>query len=405
MTTTLEPGTTAAELTPSEVSLGGGSLLLIEDNPIDALRTMALIRSRVPDMSCRHVSTLADATPELLAAADCVLLDLTLPDAQDQEGLKEVLQRATDVPVVVLTGRDDPLTTGLESLRNGAQDFLTKGAIDAPALERAIRYAIERSGFQAQLAAAAVLSAANAVAAQTEATSTALVAASTQAGVQAAADAAAAAAATAIAAVDLSVASSAAADADAAAHAAVAGAAQVAAVAKAAADAAITAAGAAASAATASAALAGDATGTLAAEIKKQAAVTSTPATARTSDPAAAAMSDLAAAATSELAAAVTSDLAATADGDWAGRVLDRRELFIAIASALTGRGGAATGASAGLEARDLESQSAGLGNVGGQAVSRRAAGISVLILTVKLVVAVVILLAVILVITTGSAT
>jgi diguanylate cyclase (GGDEF)-like protein/PAS domain S-box-containing protein len=127
--------------------LGGGFVLLIEDNPIDALRTMALLRTGALNISCRHVSTLAEATPELLDAADCVLLDLSLPDAKDQEGVKEILHRSQGVAVVVLTGLDDP-EVGLESLRNGAQDYLTKDVVDTTTLERSIRYAIERRNYE-----------------------------------------------------------------------------------------------------------------------------------------------------------------------------------------------------------------------------------------------------------------
>src|SRR5580704_12071430 len=109
----LQGGSVSAEHEFVEQSVAGGSVLLIEDNPIDALRTMALLRRGAPDMSCRHVSSLAEATPDVLGAVDCVILDLNLPDAQEQEGLKEILQRATDVPVVVLTGNADPLETGM----------------------------------------------------------------------------------------------------------------------------------------------------------------------------------------------------------------------------------------------------------------------------------------------------
>jgi DNA-binding NarL/FixJ family response regulator len=260
----------------SDTPMSAGSLLLIEDNPIDALRTMALLRTRVPDMSCRHVSTLADATPELLAAADCVLLDLSLPDAQDQEGLKEVLQRATDVPVVVLTGLDDPLQTGLESLRNGAQDYLTKDSLDAAGLERSIRYAIERKGFQVDLNAAAIQSAADALLARHQATSTAALASTAETQVRSAATAAAAAATDARNAVELTVANAAVASAETAALAAVLGAAEVASTAQtaaiAAAEAAIAAAAALAADATASAATAREATRLLAAEIQTRAA-------------------------------------------------------------------------------------------------------------------------------------
>jgi len=147
MTTFVHQRSDPIAIFPSDGSRDGGSLLLIEDNPIDASRTMALLRSGALNMSCRHVRTLAEATAQLLAAADCVLLDLDLPDAKGQEGLRQVLNRQAGVAVVVLTGQDDPFRTGLQSIRNGAQDYLTKDSIDATTLERCIRYAIERKGY------------------------------------------------------------------------------------------------------------------------------------------------------------------------------------------------------------------------------------------------------------------
>jgi DNA-binding NarL/FixJ family response regulator len=147
MTTLVQQHQSSSGVWIPEGSTAGGSLLLIEDNPIDALRTRALLRARAPEMSCRHVGSLAEATVELLASSDCVLLDLNLPDAQDQEGLKKILHRAMGVPVIVLTGLDDP-KSGLESLRNGAQDYLTKDTLDAAVLERSIRFAIERKVFE-----------------------------------------------------------------------------------------------------------------------------------------------------------------------------------------------------------------------------------------------------------------
>jgi DNA-binding NarL/FixJ family response regulator len=355
MTTSLQESS-ASGAASSAGPVEAGSLLLIEDNPIDALRTMALLRSTVPDMACRHVSTLADATPELLAASDCVLLDLNLPDAQDQEGLKEVLQRATEVPVVVLTGLDDPMHTGLESLRNGAQDYLTKDDLNATMLERSIRYAIERKGFEAHLASAAVMGAAAAILAKGEAASTAAVTTAAEAEVRSAAAVAATAAAEARSAVDLSVARQALATADAAAAAAVAAAAEVAGTARAAAAAAIAAATTAANAmsadAAASASAARVATLALASDIEQRASEASA----------------LAAA----IGAATVTDLIAEAQ-----------------ATHRPSEASTATGAPA-------------LGTHREQA--QRSLGIKVLILTAKLAVAVTIILALLLVLTSGSA-
>ena len=75
--------------------------------------------------------------------ADCALLDLGLPDAVGLTALEKLRAQVPDVPVVVLTGRiDDGI--GPEALAAGAQDFLVKGQVDGPGLERSVRYAVER---------------------------------------------------------------------------------------------------------------------------------------------------------------------------------------------------------------------------------------------------------------------
>jgi DNA-binding NarL/FixJ family response regulator len=154
MTTSVQDRPCATVVVPSGRPAVGGSILLIEDSAVDALRTLAHLRARMSDMSCQHVASLAEATPELLAAATCVLLDLSLPDADGQAGLTELRRRDPDVLVIVLTGLDDPLRVGLESIRNGAQDYITKDALNATVLERTIRFVIERKRFHDDLAAA-----------------------------------------------------------------------------------------------------------------------------------------------------------------------------------------------------------------------------------------------------------
>jgi len=49
------------------------------------------------------------------------------------------------IAVVVLTGRDDE-ELALQALKEGSQDYLVKGELRAGTLQRAIRYAVERSG-------------------------------------------------------------------------------------------------------------------------------------------------------------------------------------------------------------------------------------------------------------------
>jgi len=74
---------------------------------------------------------------------ECILLDLTLPDAEQLTGLKIFRGLVPKVAIVVLTGRDEE-ELAIGALRAGAQDFLNKGSVNASEIVRAVRYSIER---------------------------------------------------------------------------------------------------------------------------------------------------------------------------------------------------------------------------------------------------------------------
>jgi diguanylate cyclase (GGDEF)-like protein len=87
---------------------------------------------------------LAEARRHLArASADCVLLDLSLPDAHGLEAPTEIHAMAPEVPVVILSGLEDE-PAALRAVHEGAQDYLVKGHTDAQHLGRSILYAIER---------------------------------------------------------------------------------------------------------------------------------------------------------------------------------------------------------------------------------------------------------------------
>jgi diguanylate cyclase (GGDEF)-like protein len=116
-----------------------GAILLVEDGPVDA----AVVEAMLPGHAVTRAVTAGAACDALQAAAfDCVLLDLELPDASGLEALERVQLAAPAAAVVVLTGTDDE-ELGAEAMRQGAQDYLVKGA-SADTLHRAIRYAVER---------------------------------------------------------------------------------------------------------------------------------------------------------------------------------------------------------------------------------------------------------------------
>jgi diguanylate cyclase (GGDEF)-like protein len=129
------------------------SILLVEDNPGDTRLIQEMLKEAWPGkFEFRHSTTISDAIKQLPNPGDgCVLLDLKLPDADDVNTVAHLTAAAPDLPIVVLTGRDDE-TTALEAVQAGAQDYLIKGRVDGPLLSRTIRHAIERKRVEAHLA-------------------------------------------------------------------------------------------------------------------------------------------------------------------------------------------------------------------------------------------------------------
>lgn len=74
---------------------------------------------------------------------DVVLLDLGLPDSDGFDTLRITMAEAPDTAIIVLAGQDDD-ALGTRVVREGAQDFLTKGTFPIESLGRSISYAIER---------------------------------------------------------------------------------------------------------------------------------------------------------------------------------------------------------------------------------------------------------------------
>jgi serine phosphatase RsbU (regulator of sigma subunit) len=141
----MQPG--HAQHAVHEALMWGGPepvVLLVEDDPGDALLVEELVAETRPGMTLRWARSLAAARDAILTERpDCVLLDLHLPDSYDLEALAAVQGWADGVAVVVLTGMAEE-ETGLAAVAAGAQDYLVKGRVDAEWLSRAVRYAMQR---------------------------------------------------------------------------------------------------------------------------------------------------------------------------------------------------------------------------------------------------------------------
>lgn len=120
----------------------GWRILVVEDDDADALLVREMLADGLPGARVERVTNLTDAR-KVVRAADCVLLDMGLPDAEGITGVARLVGESRDTAVVVLTGAASELQ-GVRAVASGAQDYLVKGRVDDQLLARSIRYAVER---------------------------------------------------------------------------------------------------------------------------------------------------------------------------------------------------------------------------------------------------------------------
>lgn len=122
------------------------TLLLIEDNPVDAL----LIKEIIDQVNARNtvwkliqVDRLDRGLEVLREHVDAILLDLNLPDSRGYDTFAAVQKAAPAIPIIMFTAMDDE-AMAVQAVSAGAQDYLIKGQVHHLILARSIHYAIER---------------------------------------------------------------------------------------------------------------------------------------------------------------------------------------------------------------------------------------------------------------------
>jgi len=121
---------------------GPAYVLLVADKPGDA----DLVRLRLMESEFRvnNVTRLSDALASLdVEAPSLVLLDPNLSDSHGAETIRQITQKAPNVPVVILSGQDDD-ELAIKAVRQGCQDYLFKSEVTCKHMERSLRYAVER---------------------------------------------------------------------------------------------------------------------------------------------------------------------------------------------------------------------------------------------------------------------
>ncbi len=133
-------------------------VLLVEDDEDDFVLTRDLLANN--ERTRFHVGWASsyEAGREALGRQEheVCLVDYRLGERNGLELVHEASESGCQMPLILLTGQGGS-DLDLEAMLAGAMDYLVKGQMDGPALERVIRYAIERKRAQEKIRAQAEL--------------------------------------------------------------------------------------------------------------------------------------------------------------------------------------------------------------------------------------------------------
>jgi signal transduction histidine kinase len=122
-------------------------VLLVEDELSDAIAVERSLRREAgvgERFDVERAATLADGIVRLhRTPVDVLLLDLGLPDSDGPATVSRLRRRDAAVPVVVLTGNDDPALAA-RAFEAGADEYFVKDDLSVGRLRRTLRHAIER---------------------------------------------------------------------------------------------------------------------------------------------------------------------------------------------------------------------------------------------------------------------
>jgi len=121
-------------------------VLLVEDDEDDYVLTRELLAdSRRSEFQLDWISDFDDALAAMCRFEhDLYLVDYRLGEYDGLELLRRAKELGCKAPLILLTGQGDG-DVDVAAMKAGAADYLVKGHLDAPLLERSIRYSLEQS--------------------------------------------------------------------------------------------------------------------------------------------------------------------------------------------------------------------------------------------------------------------
>lgn len=120
-------------------------ILIIEDNPGDFFLINEYLNEEFFKPVIEQATTFITAKERLQSNTHfhSILLDLSLPDANGERLINEMVELAGSTPIIVLTGYSDK-DFGIKTLGLGISDYLLKDELTATQLYKSIAYSIER---------------------------------------------------------------------------------------------------------------------------------------------------------------------------------------------------------------------------------------------------------------------
>ena len=147
-----QPALSAAPDTADGDSARRRFITLIEDDDIDAAVTQSMLSAaQLGELQVTRFKRLGDAKQHLRRGqSEVILVDLGLPDAHGLEAVRAVRKLAPATPLIVLSGNGAE-TVAIQSLQEGAQDYVFKGSLDTAVLGKTVRLALSRADAERSL--------------------------------------------------------------------------------------------------------------------------------------------------------------------------------------------------------------------------------------------------------------
>jgi FixJ family two-component response regulator len=117
-------------------------VVAIVDDTVSIQRALARLLSTAGWQACTFTSAEAFLQTGMQAVPDCLLLDLWLPGMTGVELLEHLAARASLLPVVIMTARDDPQMR-MRALQAGVVAYFLK-PLEGPDLLQAVQDALDR---------------------------------------------------------------------------------------------------------------------------------------------------------------------------------------------------------------------------------------------------------------------